>query len=77
MKNLHDLSLPQQELVRISNILHSLLFGSRFGTVRLGHYSTSINVYICLHYHSESLDLLVHKLILVLLAFHRRIQLIK
>ncbi len=37
MKNLHDQSLPQQELARISNFLHSSMFGSRFGTVRLGH----------------------------------------
>ncbi len=29
MKNLHDLSLPQQELVRISNVLHSSTFSSR------------------------------------------------
>ncbi len=38
MKNLHDSSLPQQELVQISNILRLAAFGSRFGTVRLGHY---------------------------------------
>ncbi len=37
MKNLHDSSLPQQELARISKYLHSSTFGSRFGTVRLGH----------------------------------------
>ncbi len=36
-KNVHDLSLPQQELARISKFSHSSMFGSRFGTVRLGH----------------------------------------
>ncbi len=36
MKKLHDLHLPQQELARISKNLHSAIFGSRFGTVRLG-----------------------------------------
>ncbi len=47
MKNLHDSSFPQQELVRISNFLHSSSFGSRFGTVGLGHY-IYLNVDECL-----------------------------
>ncbi len=38
MKNLHDSSLSKQELARISKFLHSSMFGSRFGTVRLVHY---------------------------------------
>ncbi len=37
MKNLHDSCYPQHEWARISNILHSSLSGSRFGTVELGH----------------------------------------
>ncbi len=36
-KNINDSSLPQQELARISNFSHSSMFGSIFGTVRLGH----------------------------------------
>ncbi len=37
MKHLHDSCSPQQELVRISNFLHSSMFGNIFGTVGLGH----------------------------------------
>ncbi len=37
IKYLHDSSLPQQELARISNFLNSSMSSSRFDTVRLGH----------------------------------------
>ncbi len=53
MKNLHDSSLPKQELARISTFLHSSMFGSRFGTVRLGHYYSHIG--FC-HYISRSMN---------------------
>ncbi len=39
IKDLHDSSLPQKELVWISKLLHSSTFGSRFGTMRCGHYN--------------------------------------
>ncbi len=52
IKHLHDSSLPQQELARISKFLHSSTFGSRFGTVTPGHYVLSFGpiMFVCKHY---------------------------
>ncbi len=45
MKDLHDLSLPQEELARISNFLHSSTFDGKFGTLRIGHYANEFQLW--------------------------------
>ncbi len=56
MKNVHDSSLPQQELARISKFSHSSMFGSRFGTVRLGNYDyRAMKIGLTYSYHNRDM----------------------